>query len=95
MEMLNTILVGHRKRKSDGGVNVYINLAPNPSHLESVGPVVQGISRAKQDKYHKDNVKNVLPVIIHGDAAIAAQGVVYEVAQMERLKGYRTAEQFI
>ncbi len=79
------------KRKSDGGVNVYINLAPNPSHLESVGPVVQGISRAKQDKYHKDNIKNVLPVIIHGDAAIAAQGVVYEVAQMERLKGYRTA----
>ena len=79
------------KRKSDGGVNVYINLAPNPSHLESVGPVVQGISRAKQDKYHKDNVKNVLPVIIHGDAAIAAQGVVYEVVQMERLKGYRTA----
>ena len=79
------------KRKSDGGVNVYMNLAPNPSHLESVGPVVQGISRAKQDKYHKDNVKNVLPVIIHGDAAIAAQGVVYEVVQMERLKGYRTA----
>ena len=79
------------KRKSDGGVNVYINLAPNPSHLESVGPVVQGISRAKQDKYHKENVKNVLPVIIHGDAAIAAQGVVYEVVQMERLKGYRTA----
>ena len=79
------------KRKSDGGVNVYMNLAPNPSHLESVGPVVQGISRAKQEKYHKDNVKNVLPVIIHGDAAIAAQGVVYEVVQMERLKGYRTA----
>ncbi len=79
------------KRKSDGGVNVYMNLAPNPSHLESVGPVVQGISRAKQDKYHKNNVRNVLPVIIHGDAAIAAQGVVYEVVQMERLKGYRTA----
>ena len=67
------------KEKSDSGVNVYMNLAPNPSHLESVGPVVQGISRAKQEKYHKDNVKNVLPVIIHGDAAIAAQGVVYEV----------------
>ena len=79
------------KRKSDAGLNVYMNLAPNPSHLESVGPVVQGISRAKQEKYHKDNVKNVLPVIIHGDAAIAAQGVVYEVVQMERLKGYRTA----
>ncbi len=79
------------KRKSDSGIGIYMNLAPNPSHLESVGPVVQGITRAKQDKYHKDKVKNVLPVIIHGDAAIAAQGVVYEVIQMERLKGYRTA----
>ena len=79
------------KRKSDKGYNVYMNLAPNPSHLESVGPVVQGISRAKQDKYHKEIPKNVLPVIIHGDAAIAAQGVVYEVIQMERLKGYKTS----
>ena len=79
------------KRKSGSGTNVYMNLAPNPSHLESVGPVVQGISRAKQDKYHKDIPKNVLPVIIHGDAAIAAQGVVYEVIQMERLKGYKTS----
>ena len=79
------------KRKSDSGIGIYMNLAPNPSHLESVGPVVQGISRAKQDKYHKDNPKNVLPVIIHGDAAIAAQGVVYEVVQMERLKGYKTS----
>ena len=79
------------KRKSDKGFNVYMNLAPNPSHLESVGPVVEGISRAKQDKYHKEMPKNVLPVIIHGDAAIAAQGVVYEVIQMERLKGYKTS----
>ena len=79
------------KRKSDSGIGIYMNLAPNPSHLESVGPVVQGISRAKQDKYHKKNPKNVLPVIIHGDAAIAAQGVVYEVVQMERLKGYKTS----
>ena len=79
------------KRKSDKGYNVYMNLAPNPSHLESVGPVVEGISRAKQDKYHKEMPKNVLPVIIHGDAAIAAQGVVYEVIQMERLKGYKTS----
>ena len=78
------------KRKSDSGINVYINLAPNPSHLESVGPVVQGITRAKQDKYHKENIENVLPVIIHGDAAIAGQGVVYEVVQMERLKGFKT-----
>ena len=79
------------KRKSDKGFKIYMNLAPNPSHLESVGPVVEGISRAKQDKYHKEMPKNVLPVIIHGDAAIAAQGVVYEVIQMERLKGYKTS----
>mgnify|MGYP001242736461 FL=1 len=78
------------KRKLSNGFNIFLNLAPNPSHLESVGPVVQGIARAKQDKYHVGNEENVLAVSIHGDAAIAAQGVVYEVAQMERLKGYKT-----
>ena len=78
------------QRKSDKGFNIFMNLAPNPSHLESVGPVVQGIARAKQDKYFKGQEEYVLPVIIHGDAAIAAQGVVYEVIQMERLKGYKT-----
>ena len=77
-------------RKSDKGFNIFMNLAPNPSHLESVGPVVQGIARAKQDKYFQGSEGNVLPVIIHGDAALSAQGVVYEVAQMERLKGYKT-----
>ena len=78
------------KRKLSNGFNIFLNLAPNPSHLESVGPVVQGIARAKQDKYHAGNEENVLAISIHGDAAIAAQGVVYEVAQMERLKGYKT-----
>ena len=77
-------------RKSDKGFNIFMNLAPNPSHLESVGPVVQGIARSKQDKYFEGEEEYVLPVIIHGDAALAAQGVVYEVVQMERLKGYRT-----
>jgi len=76
--------------KSDKGFNIFVNLAPNPSHLESVGPVVQGIARAKQDKYFDGEEENVLPLIIHGDAALAAQGVVYEVVQMERLKGYKT-----
>jgi len=79
------------KRTSDKGIGIYLNIAPNPSHLESVGPVVQGIARAKQDKYFENSKENVLPLIIHGDAAIAAQGVVYEVAQMERLKGYSTS----
>jgi 2-oxoglutarate dehydrogenase E1 component len=77
-------------RTTDSGHKVYMNIAPNPSHLEAVGPVVQGITRAKQEKYHPNNIKNVLPIIIHGDAAIAGQGVVYEVVQMERLKGYKT-----
>jgi 2-oxoglutarate dehydrogenase E1 component len=77
-------------RKTDSGHKIYMNIAPNPSHLEAVGPVVQGIARAKQEKYHPNNVENVLPIIIHGDAAIAGQGVVYEVVQMERLKGYKT-----
>ena len=77
-------------RKTDSGHKIYMNIAPNPSHLEAVGPVVQGITRAKQEKYHPNNIENVLPIIIHGDAAIAGQGVVYELVQMERLKGYKT-----
>ena len=77
-------------RKTDSGHKIYMNIAPNPSHLEAVGPVVQGITRAKQEKYHPNKIENVLPIIIHGDAAIAGQGVVYEVVQMERLKGYKT-----
>ena len=77
-------------RTTDSGHKIYMNIAPNPSHLEAVGPVVQGIARAKQEKYHSENIQNVLPIIIHGDAAIAGQGVVYEVVQMERLNGYKT-----
>ena len=77
-------------RKTDSGHKIFMNIAPNPSHLEAVGPVVQGIARAKQEKYHPNKIENVLPIIIHGDAAIAGQGVVYEVVQMERLKGYKT-----
>ncbi len=78
------------QKKSSKGFNLFLNLAPNPSHLESVGPVVQGIARAKQDKYHRGEGQKVLPILIHGDAALAAQGVVYEVVQMERLRGYKT-----
>lgn len=67
-----------------------LNLAPNPSHLEAVAPVIEGISRAKiEGKYQGDSNK-LVPVLIHGDAAIAAQGVVYEVVQMAQLPGYKT-----
>ena len=65
-------------------------MAPNPSHLEAVSPVIQGISRARIDrKYNRDFTK-LAPILIHGDAAIAGQGVVYEVIQMMDLNGYRT-----
>lgn len=71
------------------GEEVAINLTPNPSHLETVASLVEGISRAKVDhKYH--DFSKVLPVIIHGDGAAAAQGIVYEVAQMMTLEGYKT-----
>ncbi|NOR27776.1 MAG: 2-oxoglutarate dehydrogenase E1 component [Lutibacter sp.] len=67
-----------------------MNLVPNPSHLETVGPIVEGIARAKIDKtYNGDNSK-LLPIIVHGDAAIAGQGLVYEVTQMSKLNGYTT-----
>lgn len=69
---------------------VYVTLAPNPSHLESVGPVVQGITRAIIDSGYDGDSSRVAPILIHGDAAIAAQGVVYEVVQMAKLKAYTT-----
>ncbi|NVJ47672.1 MAG: 2-oxoglutarate dehydrogenase E1 component, partial [Cytophagia bacterium] len=72
------------------GHKVEIKLAPNPSHLEAVNPVVEGFVRAKGDaEYNKDRSK-ILPVLIHGDAAVAGQGIVYEVVQMSQLKGYNT-----
>lgn len=77
-------------RKSDNGNKIKMNIAPNPSHLETVGAVVEGIARAKQDAQYKDDFSKVLPIIVHGDAAIAGQGVVYEVVQMANLDGYRT-----
>ena len=78
------------KRKTDSGKEINLNIAPNPSHLETVGAVVQGIARAKQDEHHKGSEQNVLPIVVHGDAAIAGQGIAYEVVQMAKLEGYRT-----
>jgi 2-oxoglutarate dehydrogenase E1 component len=73
---------------TDNGNEVHMTLAPNPSHLEAVAPVAEGITRSKIDTYLKDANK-VVPIIIHGDAAISGQGVVYEVAQMAQLDGYK------
>lgn len=78
-----------KKVKTAKGEEVSINLTPNPSHLETVASLVVGICRAKVDNKYKD-FKKVLPIVIHGDGAIAAQGIVYEVAQMMTLEGYRT-----
>ena len=67
---------------------VYVKLAPNPSHLEAVDPIVLGYTRAQIDDEYEGDVKKAIPVLIHGDAAIAGQGVVYEATQMSRLPGY-------
>ncbi|MEX2595295.1 MAG: 2-oxoglutarate dehydrogenase E1 component [Salibacteraceae bacterium] len=71
------------------GTKLQLTLAPNPSHLEAVDPVVEGIVRSKIDTYLKDE-KKIIPILIHGDASIAGQGVVYEVVQMAQLDGYKT-----
>lgn len=72
------------------GKLVHLKLSPNPSHLEAVNPVMQGFVRAKSDALYNKGYNQILPITIHGDAAVAGQGVVYEVLQMSLLKGYRT-----
>lgn len=72
------------------GKKVHISLTANPSHLEAVNPVVEGISRSKIDHVHNGNMSAVCPILIHGDAAIAGQGIVYEVIQMMSLDAYKT-----
>jgi len=76
--------------KTMSGKSVKLNMAPNPSHLEAVSPIIQGLSRARIDHKYEGNFNNLVPILIHGDAAIASQGVVYEVIQMYDLPGYKT-----
>jgi 2-oxoglutarate dehydrogenase E1 component len=71
------------------GKAVHLSLAPNPSHLEAVDPIVQGIVRSRIDNTDA-NEDLIAPILIHGDAAIAGQGIVYEVIQMSQLKGFKT-----
>ena len=75
---------------TSSGKQVLVGLAPNPSHLEAVDPVIEGIVRAKIDFRYKGDHNRIIPILIHGDAAIAGQGVVYEVIQMSLLDGYST-----
>ena len=77
-------------RETDSGKKINLSIAPNPSHLETVGAVVEGISRAKQDKKDIMDASQVLPIVVHGDAAISGQGLVYELVQMAKLDGYKT-----
>lgn len=72
------------------GKSVYLKLPPNPSHLEAVDPVMLGFSRAKADILYKSDFDKILPIMVHGDAAVAGQGIVYEVIQMSQLPGYYT-----
>jgi 2-oxoglutarate dehydrogenase E1 component len=77
-------------RVTDSGKKINLNLAPNPSHLETVGAVIEGIARAKQDRLYPNNFSKVLPIAVHGDAAVAGQGIVYEIIQMANLDAYKT-----
>jgi 2-oxoglutarate dehydrogenase E1 component len=72
------------------GKGVYLKLCPNPSHLEAVDPVVVGFARAKADVLYNSDYDKILPILIHGDASVAGQGIVYEVLQMSGLQGYYT-----
>ena len=75
---------------TENGKKVHLVLCPNPSHLESVDPVVEGMARAKIDRKYKKDFSKLAPILIHGDAALAGQGVVYEVVQMAQLDAYKT-----
>ncbi len=73
---------------AENGKKINVHLASNPSHLEAVAPVISGYSRCYADVLYQEQYEKVLPVIIHGDASVAGQGIVYELLQMSKLKGY-------
>jgi 2-oxoglutarate decarboxylase len=75
---------------AESGATTKIYLAANPSHLEAVNPVLEGIVRAKQDRLNVKDAYSVLPILLHGDASFAGQGVNAEVLQLSQLRGYRT-----
>jgi 2-oxoglutarate dehydrogenase E1 component len=75
---------------TDAGEKVKLSLIPNPSHLETVGSLTEGMVRARIDHHYGGDCAKIAPIIIHGDAAIAGQGIVYEIVQMALLPGYKT-----
>ena len=78
------------KFRSPEGAEISVSVAPNPSHLEWVNPVIEGIVRAKQERRGDHLREQVIPILIHGDAAFAGQGVVWETINLSQLHGYRT-----
>ncbi len=78
------------KKTLKSNKEITMNLVPNPSHLETVGSIAEGITRAKIDEEYQGDSSKILPIIVHGDAAVAGQGIVYELIQMSKLKGYST-----
>lgn len=76
--------------ETSSGKKISLKLMPNPSHLEAVDPVVLGFSRAKADVLYASKYDAILPILIHGDASVAGQGLVYEILQMSGLDGYLT-----
>ena len=75
---------------TQNGKSAYLKLIPNPSHLEAVNPVVEGFVRAKSDAIYSSDYDKIMPILVHGDAAVAGQGIIYEVLQMAKLHGYYT-----
>ncbi len=75
---------------TDDGESVKLSLIPNPSHLETVGALAEGMVRARIDHQYNGDYGKIAPIVIHGDAAIAGQGIVYEIVQMSLLPGYKT-----
>jgi len=80
----------HSNITTPNGKVINLQLTPNPSHLELVNPVVSGYSRAKADTLYQKQYDKVLPILIHGDSAVAGQGIGYELLQMSKLSGYYT-----
>ena len=82
--------LGFASQREIDGKKIHLKLSPNPSHLEAVNPVVEGYSRAQADHLYGSDYDKILPILIHGDAAVVGQGVVYETVQMSQLEGYYT-----
>jgi 2-oxoglutarate dehydrogenase E1 component len=83
-------LGAHGVHKTLNGKEITVEVAPNPSHLEAVNPVVEGMVRAMQDRVGDANREKAIPILVHGDAAFAGQGIVAETLNLSQLKGYRT-----